>query len=232
MRYILGNNYVSARGNSRDQKSKQSRLGFVLQIQTRADVKDVLLAAETPLFQYDDHADPELCHWNLDIIIGTRKNDTIDSMIRSIQLKMLRLIIQTQRKYKKKTQTNKNEENGEEENANHRDSDDETAEGSSTTTDCDQDSDVSFMKDSDEEIDTAEIEEEEWIETHRRMKWRLAMRIAFQTSDGQRKQQNGTQVSAPSTKQTNQWGDRKRHGKMRLTNSSNLMKLKRQKEMK
>ena len=59
------------------------------------------------------------------------------------------------------------------------------------------------MKDSDEEIDTAEIEEEEWIETHRRMKWRLAMRIAFQTSDGQRKQQNGTQVSAPSTKQTN-----------------------------
>ena len=34
------------------------------------------------------------------------------------------------------------------------------------------------MKDSDEEIDTAEIEEEEWIETHRRMKWRLAIRIA------------------------------------------------------
>ena len=57
------------------------------------------------------------------------------------------------------------------------------------------------MKDTDEEIDTAEIEEEEWIEymkrstataiqrmkaakipcwieTHRRMKWRLAMRIA------------------------------------------------------
>ena len=62
--------------------------------------------------------------------------------------------------------------------ANHRDSDDETAEGSSTTTDCDQDSDVCFMKDSDDEIDTAEIEEEEWIETHRRMKWRLAMRIA------------------------------------------------------
>ena len=63
---------------------------------------------------------------------------------------MLRLIIQTKRKYKKKTQTNKNEENGEEEKANHRDSDDETAEGSSTNTDCDQDSDVSFMKDSDE----------------------------------------------------------------------------------
>ena len=50
------------------------------------------------------------------------------------------------------------------------------------------------MKDSDEEIDTVEIEEERttaiaiermkaakipcWIETHRRKKWRLAMRIA------------------------------------------------------
>ena len=42
----------------------------------------------------------------------------------------------------------------------------------------DQDSDVSFMKDSDEEIDTVENEKEEWFETHRRMKWRLAMRIA------------------------------------------------------
>ena len=51
-----------------------------------------------------------------------------------------------------------------EEKANHRDSDDETAEGCSTNTDCDQDSDVSFMKDSDEEIDTVQIEEEEWIE--------------------------------------------------------------------
>ena len=86
-------------------------------------------------------------------------------------------------------------------NANHRSSDDETAEGGSTNTDCHQDSDVSFMKDSDEEIDTVEIEKEEcieylkrstatavermkaakipcWIETHRRMKWRLAVTIA------------------------------------------------------
>ena len=85
--------------------------------------------------------------------------------------------------------------------ANHRDADDETAEGSSTNTDCDQDSDVSFMKGTDEEIDTAEIDEEQWIEymkrstekavekmkaatitcwmeTHRRMKWRLAMSVA------------------------------------------------------
>ena len=50
-----------------------------------------------------------------------------------------------------------------EEKANHRSSDGETAEGSSSNTDCDQDSDNSFTKGTDEEIDTAEIEEEEWI---------------------------------------------------------------------
>ena len=77
----------------------------------------------------------------------------------------------------------------------------ETQEGSSTDTDCHQDSDVSFAEDSDKEIDTAEIDQQDWIEymksstaaakkemrrakipcwieVHRRMKWRLAMSIA------------------------------------------------------
>ena len=67
-----------------------------------------------------------------------------ERMIRSTQRKMLRLIVQTKREYKKKTQTSKNEENGEEEKANRRDSDDETAEGSSSNTDRDQDSEISF----------------------------------------------------------------------------------------
>ena len=85
------------------------------------------------------------------------------------------------------------------EDGSHKSSGDETVEGSSSTSDCDQDSDVSFLNDTDEEIDTAEIEQEEWIEyikrstaeaeelmknakipcwieTHRGMKWRLAMR--------------------------------------------------------
>ena len=43
-------------------------------------------------------------------------------------------------------------------------SEDDTQEGSSTCTDCDQDSDVSFAKDSAKEIDTAELEEEDWNE--------------------------------------------------------------------
>ena len=39
----------------------------------------------------------------------------------------------------------------------------ETEEGNSSNTDCDQDSEVSFMGDTGEDIDTAEIEEEYWI---------------------------------------------------------------------
>ena len=160
----------------------------------RADVKIVLLTARTLPIQYGDQADGGLCLWNLGIIKGTRKNDTIDSTENAS------LHHPDKEKYKKKAQTSKNEDNGEEEKSNHRDSDDDAAEGSSTNTDCDQDSDV-FMKDSDEEIDTVQIEEEEWIEfmnrstaiaikrmiaakipcwmeTFRKMKWRLAMRIA------------------------------------------------------
>ena len=93
------------------------------------------------------------------------------------------------------------EKDGKEEKGNHGNSGDETVDGNSSNTDCDQDSDISFKNDTDEEIDSAEIEEEEWIEymerstdestermktatikrwikTHRRVKWRLAMRIA------------------------------------------------------
>ena len=91
---------------------------------------------------------------------------------------------------------------GEEEKENHGSSEDETGDGSSSNTDCDQESDISFMSDTDEEIGTADIEEEEsiecvkrstevaiermktaqnqcWVKTHRRMEWRLAMRQSF-----------------------------------------------------
>ena len=125
-----------------------------------------------------------------------------ERMIRSTQRKMLRLVVQAKRKSKKKNQPSKNDEDEEDKNTNHRSSDDETAEGSSSNTRCDQDRYIFFTEDTDEEIDTGEIEEEEdriehmerstataaermkaakiqcWIETHRRMKWRLAMKIA------------------------------------------------------
>ena len=113
---------------------------------------------------------------------------------------MLRLIIQTERRYKKIAKhTVKNREN-----INDIDSsctNDESEDGKSDTSHNDQDSDVPFEIDNDEEIDTAEIEEEEWVEyierstieamekienekircwmlTQRKMKWRLAMRIS------------------------------------------------------
>ena len=87
---------------------------------------------------------------------------------------------------------------GEGEKENHGSFEDETDDGNSSNTDCDQDSDISFMNDTDEETNTSEIEEEDWIDymkrstdeamermktakiqcwikTHRRMKWRLVM---------------------------------------------------------
>ena len=88
---------LSATGNSRDQKSNQSRLGFVQQIQTRADVKIVLFTATdsaystwviTPTLSYASGT------WTL-----SREHER---MIRWTQRKMLRLIVQTKRKFKKK----------------------------------------------------------------------------------------------------------------------------------
>ena len=121
-------------------------------------------------------------------------------MLQSAQRKMLRLIIQTKRRYKKIAKHKvKNSED-----INDIDSsctNDESEDGKSDTSHNDQDSDVSFEIDNDEEIDAAEIEEEDWVEyikrstneamekmenekircwkmTQRKMKWRLAMRIA------------------------------------------------------
>ena len=82
---------------------------------------------------------------------------------------------------------------------------DESGGGLSTATHNDVDSDVSFEDDADDELDTTSIEED-WIEyikrsteeavekmesakircwnkTHKKMKWRLAMRIATSPSD-------------------------------------------------
>ena len=85
---------------------------------------------------------------------------------------MLRLIVQTKRKYKKKEKKNKADEETEsdeeptggkthkEDSEHQQDTEDETDEGNRTNTECDQDSDVSFLNDTDEDIDTAEVEEE------------------------------------------------------------------------
>ena len=101
-----------------------------------------------------------------------------DRLIRSAQLKLPRLIVQSKRRYKIKA--------GKEQNIDEEPKKDEDYAESTSNTDCDQDR-FSFSEDIDEEIDKMEIEEE-WIEyikrstreaeTQRKMKWRMAMRTA------------------------------------------------------
>ena len=123
-------------------------------------------------------------------------------MIKTTQRKMLRLIVQTKRKYKPKKLQRKKDEGIEKADEQGKDSttDKETMEGSEQRSNKDQDSDVSFQEEVDEEIDATENEEdwieyikrstkeaEEqmekqkipcWIETHRRLKLLMARRIA------------------------------------------------------
>ena len=124
-------------------------------------------------------------------------------MIKTAQRKMLRLIVQTKRKYKPKKDAVNNMGEGIDKHADEENmyaTDKETEEGSDQNSNKDQDSDVSFQEEVDEEIDATENEEdwienikrstkeaEEkmekqkipcWIETHRRLKWRMARRIA------------------------------------------------------
>ena len=84
-------------------------------------------------------------------------------MLHSSQRKMLRFIIQTKRRHRKiEKHTVKNSED-----INDIDSsctNDESEDRRSDTSHNGQDSDVSFEIDNDEEIDAAEIEEEEWVE--------------------------------------------------------------------
>lgn len=84
--------------------------------------------------------------------------------------------------------------------------DDESGEGRSSKSEDDVDSGVTFDEDSEKDIDTIEIEEEDWIDyikrstadaldkmerakircwnkTHKKMKWKLALRIATSPSE-------------------------------------------------
>ena len=121
---------------------------------------------------------------------------------------MLRLIIQTKRKYKKieKQVIEHKDEEGIADKTENCSTDDESGDGQSTKSEDDVDSGVSFDEDSEKDIDTVEIEEEDWIDyirrstadaidkmehakircwnkTHRKMKWKLALRIATSPSE-------------------------------------------------
>ena len=103
-----------------------------------------------------------------------------ERMIQSTQRKMLRLIIQTKRRFKKRLEAKmrtkrkrkwvnlKRWRMDKEDEENQRSSENQTDDGHSSNTDCYQCSDISFMNDIDEETDTAEIKEEDWIEYMKR----------------------------------------------------------------
>ena len=84
-------------------------------------------------------------------------------MIQSTQRKMLRLIIQTKIRYKKivKHKVKTSEEIDDNDSSC---TGDESEDGQSSLSHNDQDSNVSFESDNDEEIDTTEIEEENWVD--------------------------------------------------------------------
>ena len=131
-----------------------------------------------------------------------------ERMIQSTQRKMLRLIIQTKRKYKKieKQVIEHKDEEGIADKTENCSIDDESGDGQSTKSKDDVDSEVTFDEDSEKDIDTIEIEEEDWIDYIRRstadaldkmehakircwnrtqkMKWKLALRVATSPSEG------------------------------------------------
>ena len=74
-------------------------LRVVLQVQTRVDIDIVPPATQTSIIQHGDHFNAELRFWHLDPISNEHER-----MIRSTQREMLRLILQTKRKYKMKMQ--------------------------------------------------------------------------------------------------------------------------------
>ena len=152
-REILGpTDYIPATGNDRNQESNQGFLGDVQKVQTRADIKNYLLKPRLRLV--DAAITPTMCYAS-----GTwAPTKEHERMLQTAQRKMLRLIIQTKRRYKKIVKHKvKNSED-----INDIDSsctNDESEDGKSDTSQNDQDSDVSFEIDSNEEIDAAEVEE-------------------------------------------------------------------------
>ena len=80
-------------------------------------------------------------------------------MIKSTQRKMLRLIIQTKRRYKKivKQKVKTNEDNEEKDTNDLSSTGDESEDGQSSVSHKDQGSDASFESGIDEDIDTTEI---------------------------------------------------------------------------
>ena len=110
---------------------------------------------------------------NMGTLKRTRKNDSIDAAQnapthhrkrKENTRKRLRAKKEEKMAEEVGKQDDEEEEEKEKEKGNNANSEDETNDGNSSNADRDKDRDISFMNDTDEEIDTAEIEEEDWIE--------------------------------------------------------------------
>ena len=108
---------------------------------------------------FDAPITPAICHasgtW-----APTKEHERV---IQSTQSKMLRLTIQTKRRYKNIVK-HKVKTSEEFDNIDSRCIGDESEDGQSSVSHNDQVSDVSFESDKDEEIDATEIEEEDWVD--------------------------------------------------------------------
>ena len=153
---------------------------------------------------FDATVSPTLCYaagtWTL--------SKEHERMIQPMQRKMPRLIIQTKRKHKKieKQDIEPKDEKGIVEKTENFSTDEESGDGQSTKSEDDVDNGVTFDENFEKEIDTIEIEEEDWIEyikrstanafdrmerakvrcwnrTHEKMKWKLALRSATSPSE-------------------------------------------------
>ena len=172
---------------SKEESTKYLDQMITFQQQEMTEIKNRITTAWTTFYKYKQEVTSEIVPSSTSASLfrhGGRSNDDYVSgtwtlskvherMIQLTQHQMLRLIIQTKGKYKKTTHDKndnklieevgkqENEKDGEEEE-NNGNFEDET-DGNCSYTDRDQDSDFSFMNDTEEEIDTAEIEEEGWI---------------------------------------------------------------------
>ena len=126
--------------------------------------KDYMLKHRLRLF--DATVSPTICY-----AAGTwAPNKEHERMIQSTRRKMLRLIIQTKKIYKKieKQDIEPKDENRKVDITDMCSADDESGDGQSTKTHDDVDSEVTFEDDPDEEMDTTAIGEEDWIDYTKR----------------------------------------------------------------
>ena len=178
-------------------------MGNIPKIQTGINIEEIL--AQTPPASFRRHglSDSLLRIWNMVSEPRTRKNDSIDSAKDAAPHHTDEKKIQ--KIERKKVVDHKIEEENEDRTENCS-TDDKSGDDQSTNSEDDMDSGVTFEEDSEKDIDTAEIEEEDWFEyirrstaeavdkmdqtkircwnkTHKKMKWKLALRIATSPSE-------------------------------------------------